>query len=319
MEFINPSDSRTISKISRDLGDQYCSLLEDVATVEFGVNPDHSVWIERVGDKPAQIGTMRPSVTRSLIEQVAGYHNLLADESNPVIETRFPGFGGRFTGILPPIADAPSVRIRKHTIKDIDLQDYLDDGCINESQKDLLIDIIESRRNILVSGGTSSGKTTFINAMLKEVSKVHPDHSIIILEDTPELLCNSKNHTKLKSSKNFSMEELVRTSLRWSPDRIILGELRGSEALHLLDAWNSGHPGGICTLHADSALKALPKLESLVTRHPRSPRNIASIVSSAIDFVVHLEKTSKGRRLKQIAKIQTKEPQTPQYIIDRIL
>lgn len=304
---MNPSstsNARTIEKIYRDLGSDYREALLDENTVEFGVNPDQSVWLERAGDSPIKIGTIKSSITRSLISQVAGFHGLLSDARHPIIEAQFPGDDSRFTGILPPLVSGPSIRIRKHTVRDIRLSDYVQGGSIDEEQCKFIISSLRERKNVLVAGGTSSGKTTFANALLQEICDIHPNHSVVIIEDTPELKCRSKNHTKMQTSNFHTMEDLVRVSLRWSPDRIILGELRGPEALHLADAWNSGHPGGICTIHANSAHDAMTKLESLITRHPRHPKDVKSLAESAINLIVYLEKTDQGRRIREIARVQ---------------
>ena len=158
---------------------------------------------------------------------------------------------------------APAFAIRKPAVAVFNLDDYVEAGIMLPEQAVLLRQAVEQRRNVLVAGGTSSGKTTLVNALLAEVAKT--SDRVILIEDTRELQCQAQNLVALRTKDSVaSLSDLVRSSLRLRPDRIPIGEVRGSEALDLLKAWGTGHPGGIGTIHAGSALGALRRLEQLI-------------------------------------------------------
>lgn len=275
--------------------------LEAPDTIEIMANPDGSVWIEK-----ASIGlivskhTLAPADRERVIRLVASGVGEAADRTSPIVSAELPGSGERFEGLLPPVSTAPCFSIRKPATTPYELGDYVDQGALAPALAAALQDAIATHANILIAGGTSSGKTTFTNALLAEPS-LHDDR-ILILEDTRELRCAAPNVVQLRTHRgSTSLQDLVRSTLRLRPDRIIVGEVRGAEALDLLKAWNTGHPGGITTLHANSAHGALRRLEQLtIEATPRAPFDL---IAEAIDVVVFMSRAGGQRRIEEALRV----------------
>jgi type IV secretion system protein VirB11 len=235
-----------------------------------------------------------------IVRLVASHVRVEVHAGNPIVSAELPEGGERFEGILPPVAAAPCFSIRKPAAKVYTLTDYIDDRIILPLQADLLRQAVVARRNILIAGGTSSGKTTLANALLAEIAGL--DQRVILLEDTRELHCAAPDCVALRTKQGIvSLADLVRSTLRLRPDRIVIGEVRGGEALDLLKAWNTGHPGGIATVHANSARAALYRLEQLIQEAVAVvPRRL---IAEAIDLVVFIQGRGKGRRVETIAEV----------------
>ncbi|MCI4645055.1 MAG: P-type conjugative transfer ATPase TrbB [Hyphomonadaceae bacterium] len=275
--------------------------LEAPDTIEVMANPDGSVWIEKSG-----IGviisqhTLAPCDRERVIRLVASGVGEAAGRASPIVSAELPGSGERFEGLLPPVSTAPCFSIRKPATTPFELGDYVDQGALAPALATALKDAIASHANILIAGGTSSGKTTFTNALLAEAS-LHGDR-IVILEDTRELKCAAPNVVQLRTHRgSTSLQDLVRSTLRLRPDRIIVGEVRGAEALDLLKAWNTGHPGGITTLHANSAHGALARLEQLTLE--ATPRAPFDLIAEAIDVVVFMSRAGGQRRVEEALRV----------------
>lgn len=162
---------------------------------------------------------------------------------------------------------------------------------------------VREHRNILVIGGTGSGKTTLINAIIAYMVEHNPHERVFVIEDTGEIQCSAKNFVQYHTTIEVTMTDLLKTTLRMRPDRILVGETRGAEALDLLDAWNTGHPGGAATLHADSAYMGLNRLKSLVTRNKQAPAEIEPLIGEAVHVVVSIARTPEGRRVQEILEV----------------
>ncbi len=275
--------------------------LEAPDTIEVMANPDGSVWIEKAG-----VGviisqhTLAPCDRERVIRLVASGVGEAAGRTSPIVSAELPGSGERFEGLLPPVSTAPCFSIRKPATTPFELGDYVTQGALAPALAQALKDAIASHANILIAGGTSSGKTTFTNALLAEAS-LHDDR-IVILEDTRELRCVAPNVVQLRTHRgSTSLQDLVRSTLRLRPDRIIVGEVRGAEALDLLKAWNTGHPGGITTLHANSAHGALARLEQLTLE--ATPRAPFDLIAEAIDVVVFMSRTGGQRRVEEALRV----------------
>ena len=208
--------------------------------------------------------------------------------------------GERFEGVLPPVSAAPCFSIRKPASRIHTLDDYVAAGVLAPVQADILRAAVAERLNILIAGATSAGKTTLANALLAEVAR--QDERVVILQDVPELQCAASDCVTLRTRPGVvSMADLVRSTLRLRPDRIVVGEVRGGEALDLLKAWNTGHPGGLSTVHANSARSALYRLEQLVQECVVSvPRRL---IAEAIDLVVFIRGRGTGRRVETLARV----------------
>lgn len=290
-------------KLERDAR-EILSALQDPETVEIMVNADGRIWQEKLGQKIQHIGHLQSAQAEAIIKTVAGFHNKEVTRHNPIIEGEFPVDNSRFAGQLPPIVTSPTFAIRKKAIKIHALEQYVETGVLSAKHEKVIKEAVRDHRNILVIGGTGSGKTTLINAIIHEMVLNDPDERIFILEDTGEIQCQASNFVQYHTTLDVNMTQLLKTTLRMRPDRILVGEVRGPEALDLLDAWNTGHEGGAATLHANDALSGLTRLESLISRNPSAPKEIMPLISDAVDMVVHIARTPQGRHIKQIIEVQ---------------
>ena len=219
----------------------------------------------------------------------------------PIVSAELPETGERFEGVMPPVATAPCFSIRKPAQVLYRLSDYVAARIMAPPQAQLLRQAVTDRRNIVVVGGTSSGKTTLVNALLAEVASL--GERVLILEDTRELQCAAQDVVALRTKPGVaSLADLVRSTLRLRPDRIIVGEVRGPEALDMLKAWNTGHPGGVTTVHANSGRGALLKLEQLVQEAVVTvPR---ALIAEAVDLIVFLAGRGTSRRVESLIEVQ---------------
>ncbi|GJL96136.1 MAG: P-type conjugative transfer ATPase TrbB [Hyphococcus sp.] len=283
------------------LGDNIIAALSDPSVVEVMVNPDGALWIERHGSGREKTFTqLSPDETERVIRLVASHIGYSCDADHPIVSAELPETGERFEGVIPPISEAPCFSIRKPAGKLYCLEDYVVSRVLSETQADLLRSAIGARKNILIAGGTGSGKTTLANALLSEIAA--SGERIILIEDTRELSCDANDCIALRTRDGVAtLGDLVRSTMRLRPDRIIVGEVRGGEALDMLKAWNTGHPGGIATVHANSAAAALTRIEQLIGEAVvNAPR---SLIAEAIDIVVYIAGRGDARRVETIAEV----------------
>jgi type IV secretion system protein VirB11 len=294
---------RAKRKLSRDMGKELLAALHDPLTVEVMLNADGRLWQERHGEPMKCIGALRAAMAQSIIETIAGYHGKVVTKESPILEGELPLDGSRFAGQLPPVVPSPTFAIRKKASKVFPLSEYVEKGIMTERQKAALVQSVIDHKNILVIGGTGSGKTTLVNAIIHEMVEQNPTERPFIIEDTGEIQCTAENHVQYHTSIDVTMTMLLKTTLRMRPDRILVGEVRGEEALDLLDAWNTGHPGGVATLHANSAQEGLTRLRSLISRNKSAPADIEPLIGEAVHVVVHIERTKNGRRVQEIIEV----------------
>ncbi len=291
MEVLSASTQRLRSMLRTAMGEGLAGALSDPAVYEIMVNPDGSVRLDLAGEGRVDTGVIMPAAdVERVIRLVASHVRAEVHADSPIVSAELPGLGDgtsgeRFEGLLPPVVTGPCFSIRKPAFRLFGLGDYVAAGIMTDPQARALGRAILDRQNILVVGGTSSGKTTLTNALLAEVADL--DERVILIEDTRELRCAAKDVVALRTRPGFiTMADLVRSTLRLRPDRIIVGEVRGAEALDMLKAWNTGHPGGIATLHANSARGALLRLEQLIQEavvHVPRP-----LIAEAIDIIVFI-------------------------------
>lgn len=283
------------------MGPTIARALEDPEVVEILLNPDGSLWLDRLGSGRASSGEKLTSQdAERIIRLVAAHVRVEVHANAPIVSAELPETGERFEGVLPPITRAPTFAIRKRAVGVLSLAQYVADGILTELQALALRQAVRERRNILIAGATSSGKTTLANALLQEMART--GDRVMLLEDTVELQCLSDDHVALRTKPGVaSMRELVRSTLRLRPDRIVVGEVRGAEALDLLKAWGTGHPGGLATLHAGSAQGALTRLEQLlqeaVVTVPRA------LIVEAVDVIVFLAGRGRARRVQELLRL----------------
>ena len=295
-------DTRLLQSIRHNCGEIVNAAIDDPEVIEIMLNPDGSLWIEKYGQDHEPIGVIPIAQSRLILSQVASGLNLTVNEKNPIVEGEFPLDGSRFEGTFPPIVGpGPSFSLRKKASRVFTLEEYMLSGSITPGAVALIEDAVLHRANIVVVGGTSSGKTTFVNAVIDAVSRLTPTHRLIILEDTAELQSKSPNTVFLRTSvlAEVDMRKLAKVSMRYAPKRILVGAVRDAAALEMLKLWNTGHPGGISTFHADSAEEALERLEELVEEAGLGPKQ--KLIGRAVDLAVYMEKTPDNRR--QISSI----------------
>jgi type IV secretion system protein VirB11 len=209
--------------------------------------------------------------------------------------------GSRLQGFVQPATAAPACVIRKPPGVVYSLDDYVSAGILTPVQRAALANAVVAHDNVLIAGGTNSGKTTLANALLREITERYPDERIVVLEDTVELQCGARDCLSLRTGPGIGLADLVRSALRTSPNRIVVGEVRGGEALDLLDAWATGHPGGCGTCHATTAEGALLRLDRLAQRN-NVPSQTA-LIAEAVDLVAVVEGGNRGRRLVDVARV----------------
>lgn len=296
------SHPRLVRKLQDALGDQLCVALDDATVVEIMLNPDGRLFIERHGHGVAPAGAMSSAAAEVVIGSVAHALQSEADDERPIISGELPIGGHRFEGLLPPVVSAPAFTIRRRALRLIPLDGYVTSKVMTEAQASAIRSAISSRMNIVISGGTGSGKTTLANAIIAEIVTTAPDDRMVILEDTAEIQCAAENAVSLHTSDTIDMARLLKSTMRLRPDRIIVGEVRDGAALTLLKAWNTGHPGGVTTIHSNTAMSALRRLEQLTAEASQQP--MQEVIGEAVDLVVSIERTGKGRRVREVIHIE---------------
>jgi type IV secretion system protein VirB11 len=307
-----------ITALGRDIADA----MRDAAVVEIMVNPDGTLRTDRLGEGRVDTSVrLEPEQVERIIRLVASHARAEVHAEHPIISAELPPHaegraGERFEGVLPPVSSAPCFSIRKPAQRLYTLDDYVADALMSAPVAAALRTAVGARDNILVAGGTSSGKTTLANALLAEMAA--DDARVILIEDTRELQCPLPDAVALRTRPpHVTMTELVRSTMRLRPDRIIVGEVRGPEALDMLKAWNTGHPGGIATVHANSAAAALTRIEQLVQEAVLTvPRQL---IAEAIDVVVFIAGRGADRRVATVARVSGIDPATGAYLLTDLL
>ncbi|KAI5912052.1 P-type conjugative transfer ATPase TrbB [Azoarcus sp. PA01] len=294
---------RAKRKLERDMGPEFLAALSDPKTVEIMLNADGKLWQEKLGEPMHCIGSMRVAQAQAIIETIAGYHGKEVTRQKPILEGELPLDGSRFAGQIPPVVPAPIFAIRKKAVAIFTLEQYVESGVMTAGQRDVLIEAVRAHRNVLVIGGTGSGKTTLVNALINQMVINDPTERVFIIEDTGEIQCAAENYVQYHTSLDVSMTALLKTTLRMRPDRILVGEVRGPEALDLLMAWNTGHEGGAATLHANNAKAGLDRLAMLISMHSDSPKPIEPLIGQAVHVVVHIARSEGGRRVQEIIEV----------------
>lgn len=299
--------ARRRSALTRALGPSIAEALGAEDVVEALVNADGRVWLDRVGQGLiATAHVLSPQDREAAIRLLAHEAGETVGEDRPALQTILPDSAARVQALLPPLVEAPILAIRKRPSAIYTFVDYVDAGIATAMQAETLAAAVRDKRNIVVAGGTGSGKTTLLNALLAE--EAFQVARVVILEDTAELQCASANAVQLLTKRTeppITMRDLVQMTLRLRPDRIVVGEVRDGAALEVLKAWNTGHPGGLLTLHANSAADALMRLEDLCMEARATPPK--RLIASAVDLIVFIARREGGRVITEI--LQTNEIQ----------
>jgi Flp pilus assembly CpaF family ATPase len=316
---------RLESKLKRELGEAVLSYLADDSTEDIVLNPDSSLWVKRMGEGFLRVGEMPPAQAASALNTVAAWKGTVLNHQHPILETELPLDGSRFEGLVSPVVSQPVFAIRLRPKRVFRLEEYETHGILSRhtdtrnrarreegfsagvrgiDHADVIRKAIAAKKNILVVGSTGSGKTTLVNAILQEMADICPQDRVISIEDTTELQCAVKNYVGLRAVGAVTMLDCLRACMRLKPTRIIVGEVRGAEAHTLLKAWNTGHPGGAATVHANDALSGLVRLESLVAEATAAPQQV--LIAEAVDVVVFIDEDASleaGRKVKEIALV----------------
>lgn len=303
--------SRGARMLRTALGASIAAWLEDPSVIEVMLNPDGRLWVDRLGEGVSDTGmTLTAADGERIVRLVAHHVGVEVHARSPRVSAELPEGGERFEGLLPPVVANPAFAIRKPAVAVFTLDDYVRAGIMSAAEAAALRTGVAARTNILVAGGTGSGKTTLVNALLAEVAKTQD--RIVLIEDTRELQCAAPNLVAMRTKDGVvSLSDLVRSSLRLRPDRIPIGEVRGAEALDLLKAWGTGHPGGVGTIHAGSALGALRRMEQLIQEAVVTvPR---ALLAETINLIAVLVRDGTGRRLSELARVEGLDAATGDY------
>lgn len=289
-------------KLRRELGPGICDYLQTPDIIEIMLNPDGTLWVDRLGGDMERVGTMSAIQAESIMGTVASVLRTTITRENPILECELPIDGSRFEAVIPPLVSAPTFTIRRRALKVFTLADYVASEIMTPAQQRAIERAARERKNILVVGGTTTGKTTLTNAILHYIAEASPHHRLVIIEDTAELQCAIDNHVMLRTSYNVDQLRLLKVTMRLRPDRICLGEVRGPEALALLKAWNTGHPGGVCTVHANNARAGLIRMEQLIAE--ATPAPMGALIGEAVNVIVSIAKTPQGRRVREVLSVK---------------
>jgi pilus assembly protein CpaF len=298
-------------------------LLLDESISEIMGNPDASWWYERDG-----IVCRESSVSfdagrlRTGLEVIANQLGKKLDEDNPLLHAQLPD-GSRLAAVIPPVVrPAPALTIRKFPSRHYTVDDLIARGTLNRPLADLLAAQIRSGKTLLISGGTSTGKTTVLRAL---ASAIPDDQRVVVIEDTSELHLQKPNLLSVECQTDtfkasITFDDLLKSALRWRPDRIILGEVRGIEARTLLDSLNTGHTGSLATIHANSAAKALRRFANLVLRsHSQATfEDVEAEIGEAVDYVVHVEREPGRRVVREVLRLEDYDRRTQQYKFETV-
>jgi P-type conjugative transfer ATPase TrbB len=317
--------TRLEAKLKRELGDTVLEMLADNATEDIVLNPDSTLWVKRMGQGFHQVGSMPSAQAASALNTIAAWKGTVMNHERPILETELPLDGSRFEGIVSPIVRRPVFAIRLRPKRVFSLAEYEEariltcksdplnhlrkrDSFIEDvkglNHAEIIRAAVAAKKNILTVGATGSGKTTFVNAVLNVMAEVAPYDRVVSIEDTTELQCSVQNHVDLLAVGSVSMLDCLRACMRLKPTRIVVGEVRGAEAHTMLKAWNTGHPGGAATVHANDALSGLIRLESLVAEATSAPQQ--ALIAEAVDLVVFVDQEPEllaGRKVREVALV----------------
>lgn len=330
-------DRRLEEKLRRELGETIVGLLRSGSELEdIALNADGRLWAKRSGRDFEPVGAMRESAALSAMGTIASMRGTVVNHEHPILETEMPIWGARFEGLVPPIVSGPVFAIRQRASKVYSLEEYANRGILTHKddprnrvrQQEEFVDRVQAkshlevirtavaeRQNILVAGATGAGKTTFLNAILMAIAEQTCSDRIVVIEDTPELQVKCENQVTLLASAEISMLECLRATMRLRPTRIVVGEVRGKEALTMIKAWNTGHPGGAASVHANDAYAALVRLEALVAEATDAPQQ--RLIAEAIDVVVSVGcDAHEGRKVRQVAVV--KDFEDGHYILESV-
>lgn len=303
---VDNEKTRLLKMLTHAFGPHIGAILQDERVTEVWLNSDGKIWAKYAGLGKRNTGhTLPPADAHNAISLVAHHVKFDLGPLKPSFAAELPATGWRFQGAIPPQTPGPAFNIRKKATRIYALDQYVADAILTPTRRDAILDAVRARKNILVVGGTETGKTTLVNAILNEMAKGHD--RIITIEDTLELQNTAEDKEELRTVNGArTLHDLLKDALRMSPDRIVVGEIRGAEVIDMLDAWNTGHPGGVCTIHADSAESSLQRIESLIRRNNQLPDRES--IARTIQVIIFIAKvkidTEEGpREVRRVTEV----------------
>ena len=283
-----------------------CAALDDDDIEEIYINPDMVVrCVSHSRGRTRMAHLVAPHAVEQFLRAVATQSGTDIGAEQPSLAAALPqSFGKcRIQGFLPPLSEGPALIVRKPPNRLIPLAEYVDQGVLSAYGHSLIRKMVARRLNVIVAGPTASGKTTLCNAILGEISTQFPDDRLVVLEDTPELRVTGRDHLRLQTTARVAMRDLVKYSLRCTPNRIIIGEVRDGAARDLLDAWVTGHPGGCGTVHGEDSLRALDRLARLASEGAGGAEQ-RHMVAQAVHYVVYIAGAGRHRKVREIARLE---------------
>ncbi len=292
-------------KLIRELGPTIMQALADPKIVEIMLNPDGILWVDVLGEGLRDTGTrIAAAKAENMLGTIAAMLDITLDVEHPILQGELPLDGSRVQGVMRPVVQSPSFAIRKRASLIYTLEDYVSSGILEAAHRDAIIEGVAGRENILIVGSTGSGKTTLANAILAEIGRAAgTSQRIVIIEDTVELQCSAPNTVSLRTSDYVDMTQCLKVTMRLRPDRIVVGEVRDHAALALLKAWNTGHPGGLCTVHANSAEAGLLRIEQLIAES-KNIQPQPALIAEAVDLIAFITRTTSSRKVTQLLRVR---------------
>jgi type IV secretion system protein VirB11 len=309
-------EHRRLESLRFAMGEKIMAALADPDVVEIMLNDNGSLWVEKLGSMTC-VGEVSFSDGMAILNQVSSAVKGELSKENPFVEGELPLDGSRFEGVAPPVTEFPIFAIRKKATRIFTLDEYVRSGVLSFKQAEILRKAILQQKNVLVIGGTGTGKTTFCNALLHELSQLCPEVRMLILEDLRELQCTLRNKNFLRKTEWTSLARISLAVNRLRPDRITVGEVRdGAPALALLKLWNTGHPGGFATVHANSAYGGLTRMDQLIQEVSSSPQRV--LISEAINYAVFFKRTNRGRRIEEIVEVKGYDLHEERFVVEAV-
>ena len=294
--------ARQSEALRRAMGPEILTPLDDPQVVEVMLNPDGTLWVDRLGIGMACTGRIDAVRALTIVNTVAAMLDTVVTPERPILECELPLDGSRFEALIPPLVERASFALRKKATLVFTLEDYVAKAIMTAAQRTAIESAAAARQNTLVCGGTGTGKTTLANAILDAVARIDREHRVVVIEDTRELQVNAENVVFLRTSDNTDMTRLLRATMRLRPDRIVVGEVRDGSALALLKAWNTGHPGGVGTVHANDASAALIRVGQLIQEAGVPPN--PELIAEAVNVVVSIKRTADGRKVEEVVAVR---------------
>ena len=318
-----------LSALETSFGTEINNFFADELVTEIYINADGYLRINSLDRGAINTGTVIDAIKRdTIIKLIAGMGGKTINKEIPELAVDINSLNCRCQLVIPPLVPAPIIVMRKLPEKIFTLEDYLNNGTINQREYDYLINCITNKKNILLVGSTGTGKTTFLNALIAKISEISPNDRLGILEDTPELKCSSDDFYTLRTKvsrdpqKSIDMDYLLYISMRLSPKRLIVGEIRDKSALSLIKAWNTGHPGGLSTTHADDALSGLDRVEMLAREAIPTgdfKESIAKTVNVVVAITLTVENNQVKRKISEILEIKGFDNVKKDYIYEKFI